>query len=213
MRCKVLGELSIKAGEALVDGSVSGASKIVVEDLAIGPKAQFHQEVNYYTEEGEIDFNTALVDTEAKYNEDLGEDASDLSLTTIGTKSLKNWLFYILSSFLVILVLHALFRNAFSMAVEELEDHLLKSFGVGLIYLIGIPIAIIAVGLSTAMGRKNALSENVIIQSIGAASGVVVAGAIFTIPALYILELPANFWHVFLASMFGGFLGHAANIS
>lgn len=143
MRGKVLGDLSIKAGEALVDGSVSGASKIVVEDLAIGPQAQFHQEVNYYTEEGEIDFNTALVNTEAKYNEDLGEDASDLSLTTFGTKSLKNWLFYILSSFLVILVLHALFRNAFSMAVEELEDHLLKSFGVGLIYLIGIPIAIL----------------------------------------------------------------------
>ena len=70
-----------------------------------------------------------------------------------------------------------------------------------------IPIAIIAVGISTATKRVNALSENVIIQSIGASSGVVVAGAIFTIPALYILGLPANFWHIFLASMFGGFLG------
>lgn len=143
MNGKVLGTLSIKAGEAFLDGNVYGTSKLVVEDLTLGPNAQFHQEVNYYTEEGEIDFNTALVNTEAKYNEDLGEDASDLSLTTFGTKSLKQWLFYILSSFLVILVLHALFRNAFSMAVEELENHLLKSFGVGLIYLIGIPIAIL----------------------------------------------------------------------
>ena len=78
---------------------------------------------------------------------------------------------------------------------------------IGQVFEAAIPIAIIAVGISTAMKRKNALSENVIIQSIGAASGVVVAGAIFTIPALYILDLPANFWHVFLASMFGGFLG------
>ncbi|MBE0642977.1 MAG: OPT/YSL family transporter, partial [Bacteroidetes bacterium] len=78
---------------------------------------------------------------------------------------------------------------------------------IGQVFEAAIPIAIIAVGISTAMKRKNALSENVIIQSIGAASGVVVAGAIFTIPALYILELPTNFWHVFLASMFGGFLG------
>lgn len=78
---------------------------------------------------------------------------------------------------------------------------------IGQVFEAAIPIAIIAVGLSGAMKRKNALSENVIIQSIGAASGVVVAGAIFTIPALYILELPANFWHIFLASAFGGFLG------
>ena len=78
---------------------------------------------------------------------------------------------------------------------------------IGQVFEAAIPIAIIAVGLSSAMGRKNALSENVIIQSIGAASGVVVAGAIFTIPALYILKLEANFWHIFLASMFGGFLG------
>ncbi|HOJ03645.1 MAG TPA: oligopeptide transporter, OPT family [Bacteroidota bacterium] len=78
---------------------------------------------------------------------------------------------------------------------------------IGQVFEAAIPIAIIAVGISAATKRKNALSENVIIQSIGAASGVVVAGAIFTIPALYILELPANFWHVFMASMFGGFLG------
>jgi len=78
---------------------------------------------------------------------------------------------------------------------------------IGQVFEAAIPIAIIAVGISAATKRKNALSENVIIQSIGAASGVVVAGAIFTIPALYILDLPTNFWHVFLASMLGGFLG------
>jgi len=83
---------------------------------------------------------------------------------------------------------------------------------VGQVFEAAIPIAIIAMGLSSATGRKNALGENVIIQSIGACSGVIVAGAIFTLPALYILqakypELTVNFTKVFLASLLGGILG------
>lgn len=78
---------------------------------------------------------------------------------------------------------------------------------IGQVFEAAIPIAIIAVGLSAASKRKNALGENVIIQSIGANSGAVVAGAIFTIPALYILNLQADFFKVFLASLFGAFLG------
>jgi len=78
---------------------------------------------------------------------------------------------------------------------------------IGQVFEAAIPIAILAVGLSAAFGKKNALGQNVIIQSIGASSGVIVAGAIFTIPALYILDLPASFFQVFLASLLGGFLG------
>ena len=78
---------------------------------------------------------------------------------------------------------------------------------IGQVFEAAIPIAILAVGLSTAFKRKGALGQNVIIQSIGACSGVIVAGAIFTIPALYILDLPANFFQVFFASAIGGFLG------
>jgi hypothetical protein len=84
-----------------------------------------------------------LVNAKAKFNEDLGEGNSQMSLTTLGTKSLKYWVTYILSSFLAILVLHALFRNAFSNAVDDLENSVLKSFGFGLIYLIGIPLMIL----------------------------------------------------------------------
>lgn len=84
---------------------------------------------------------------------------------------------------------------------------------VGQVFEAAIPIAIIAVGLSTATKRKNALGENVIIQSIGASSGVIVAGAIFTLPALYILqakygdEISVQFFQVFLSSLLGGILG------
>lgn len=83
---------------------------------------------------------------------------------------------------------------------------------VGQVFEAAIPIAIIAVGLSSAMKRKNALGENVIIQSIGASSGVIVAGAIFTLPALYILkakypDITVTFMQVFLSSLLGGCLG------
>jgi len=78
---------------------------------------------------------------------------------------------------------------------------------IGQVFEAAIPIAILAVGLSTVAKKKNALGQNVIIQSIGACSGVIVAGAIFTIPALYILDLPASFFQVFFASALGGFLG------
>ena len=78
---------------------------------------------------------------------------------------------------------------------------------VGQVFEAAIPIAILAVGISGALGRKDALGENVIIQSIGACSGVIVAGAIFTLPAIYILGLDVNFWHMFLSSLLGGVLG------
>ncbi|MFA6758668.1 MAG: oligopeptide transporter, OPT family [Bacteroidales bacterium] len=83
---------------------------------------------------------------------------------------------------------------------------------VGQVFEAAIPIAIIAVGLSGAMKRKNALGENVMIQSIGASSGAIVAGAIFTMPALYILqaqypELTVDFAKVFMSSLLGGVLG------
>ena len=83
---------------------------------------------------------------------------------------------------------------------------------VGQVFEAAIPIAIIAVGLSNALGKKNSLGQNVIIQSIGACSGVIVAGAIFTLPALFILQakypdITVQFYQIFLSSLLGGILG------
>ncbi len=78
---------------------------------------------------------------------------------------------------------------------------------VGQVFEAAIPIAIIAIGLSSATKRRNAMGENVIIQSIGACSGAVVAGAIFVMPAIYMLDLQADFLRVFIASSLGGILG------
>lgn len=84
---------------------------------------------------------------------------------------------------------------------------------VGQVFEAAIPIAIIVAGITTATKRKNALLENVMIQSIGAASGVVVAGAIFTIPAIFILsdkypgQMHIDFLQIFLSALLGGILG------
>lgn len=83
---------------------------------------------------------------------------------------------------------------------------------VGQVFEAAIPIAIIAVGLSSRVKPTNPLGQNVIIQSIGACSGVIVAGAIFTLPALYILqathpEISVDFFKIFLSSLLGGVLG------
>jgi len=94
-----------------------------------------------------------------------------------------------------------IYAAVFSMAAAYL------GLKIGQVFEAAIPIAILAVGASAFLHRKDALLENVIIQSIGAASGVVVAGAIFTIPAIYILKLEIHFYQIFLASLLGGFLG------
>ena len=78
---------------------------------------------------------------------------------------------------------------------------------VGQVFEAAIPIAIIAVGVTGALGKKGGLSQNVIIQSIGACSGSIVAGAIFTLPAIYILGLDINFWQMVFSSLLGGVLG------
>lgn len=78
---------------------------------------------------------------------------------------------------------------------------------VGQVFEAAIPIAIIAVGLTSALGKKSGLGQNVIIQSIGGCSGSVVAGAIFTLPAIYILGVEVNFMQMFLSSLLGGILG------
>ena len=78
---------------------------------------------------------------------------------------------------------------------------------VGQVFEAAIPIAIIAVGLTSALGKKEGLGQNVIIQSIGGCSGAVVAGAIFTLPAIYILGVEVNFMQMFMSSLLGGILG------
>ncbi|MDC8006157.1 polymer-forming cytoskeletal protein [Aureisphaera galaxeae] len=143
MNGEVMERLKVRGGDVSINGTVRGPAKLVGEELTIGSNAKFHGNVEYWNDDGEMDFQNSLVNGKAQFNEELSKENSQSSLTTLGTASIKLWIFYILSAFLVILVLHALFRNAFSNAVEGLKDNWLKSFGFGLIYLIGIPLLIL----------------------------------------------------------------------
>lgn len=140
---EVIEKLDVRGGEVSINGTIRGPSKVMGEDITIGSNAKFYKDIEYWNSDGNLDFKNSLVNAKAQFNEDLGKGKSQLSLRTFGTKSLKLWLYYVLSAFLVILVLHALFRNAFSSAIEVIENNWLKSFGFGLIYLIGIPLLII----------------------------------------------------------------------
>jgi putative OPT family oligopeptide transporter len=106
------------------------------------------------------------------------------------------------------LALGFLFCALFSMAAAYL------ALVVGQAIEAAIPIAIVAVGLARFFPRRSSLIENVIITSIGANSGCVVAGSVFTIPALYMLAAdPAmgvplpNVLQVVLVSFLGGCIG------
>jgi hypothetical protein len=143
INAEVAEDMDVRGGNVSINGTIRGVSKVIGDDITIGPNAKFYKDIEYWNSDGEINFKNSLVNTKAQFNEDLGEENSQLSMTSFGTKSFKLWVYYILSAFLVILVLHALFRNAFSSAVEGIENNWLKSFGFGLIYLIGIPLLIL----------------------------------------------------------------------
>jgi putative OPT family oligopeptide transporter len=101
------------------------------------------------------------------------------------------------------LLMGVIFAIVFSAAAAYL------GLKIGQVFEAAIPITILAIGVSAGLGKKNVLQQHVMIQSIGSASGVVVAGAIFTLPGIYILGLNelTNFWQMCLASLLGGFLG------
>ncbi|MFC4634617.1 hypothetical protein ACFO3O_11900 [Dokdonia ponticola] len=142
MNGEVVGMMKTTGADVTVNGTIQGTSKIIGEDIEIGDNARFLSDVEYWSSDGEIDFKESLVNANAQFNEDLREDRPEFSWVSFGIASLALWGFYMLSAFLVILVLHALFRKAFSKSVQTLQQHTIKSFGYGLIYLIGVPLLI-----------------------------------------------------------------------
>src|ERR1700693_4075062 len=78
---------------------------------------------------------------------------------------------------------------------------------VGQVMEAAIPISILAIGLARVYRRRSTILENVIITGIGGVSGAVVAGAIFTLPALYILKLDPHPWQTIFICLAGGCLG------
>ena len=139
----VEGDAMIQGEEVEIDGKIYGTSEIVAEDLEIGENAQFHQNVTYWVEDGEIDFKNSLVNATAKLDESLMGEHEEIPWKFFGIAAFGFWVFYMLSAFLVILLLNYFFKPLFTEAVTYIQKDLLKSFGYGLIYLFGLPLLIV----------------------------------------------------------------------
>ena len=72
-----------------------------------------------------------------------------------------------------------------------------------------IPVAILAVGISATLRRRSTMLENVNVMALGATSGIIVGGAVFTLPALFILGIDylSSLFQLFFVAFFGAVLG------
>ncbi|WP_281541163.1 polymer-forming cytoskeletal protein [Maribacter aestuarii] len=127
----------------IINGEINGTSKMVAEDITIEENAKFHNNVVYWTEDGEIDFKNSLVNTAANFDETLIDEREEFSWKGFGIAAIGFWIFYLFSAFLVILLLNWAFSNFFATAAAYINDNFLKSLGYGAIYLFGFPILIL----------------------------------------------------------------------
>ena len=156
----VTGDAKISAGSISIDGSVTGGSQLRTDDLwfngtvegpttliaqtlNIGSEAQFYGDVTYWTEAGEMDFGNSLKNVNANFDPNLIDQDEEYPIGIVSITSFGFWLFYIISAFLLILLLNVAFRQQFKGAAGQLDDKLLKSLGNGLIYILGLPIIIV----------------------------------------------------------------------
>ncbi|NAS12263.1 polymer-forming cytoskeletal protein [Poritiphilus flavus] len=134
--------VELYGGDIKVDGEIRGNSKIVAEELELGENARFFGDVEYWTEEGEIDFKNSLVSSTASFNPDLMKEQDEFPWKMFGVATLGFWIFYVLSAFLILLLLNWVFKKLFANAIKSLDEEFWKGLGYGLIYLLGIPILI-----------------------------------------------------------------------
>ncbi|MCF4101129.1 hypothetical protein L1I30_05590 [Gillisia sp. M10.2A] len=132
----------IYGGELDLNGEIRGKSKLAAEVLNIGTNAKFYNDVAYWTETGEVDFKSSLINSKATYSEDLGADRQGFSWKYFGVTALVLWVLYMLSAFLVILFLNMLFKAFFSRVAILFNRDVLKSIGIGALYLLGMPLII-----------------------------------------------------------------------
>lgn len=138
----VEGDAILYGEEMKIDGKIYGTSEIVAENIKIGENAQFHKNVSYWSEDGQVDFKSALIDTSANLDENLMGGHEDFPWKFFGIAAFGFWVFYMFSAFLVILIVNYFFKQLFKEAVTYIEKDLWKSLGYGLIYLFGLPLLI-----------------------------------------------------------------------
>lgn len=129
--------------ELEINGKITGTTKMVAETVKIGENAKFYSNVEYWTESGKVDFKNSLINTSANFNESLAKEHKEFPMKFLGVAAIGIWIFYLLSAFLVILILNVLLKNFLSKAATYLDKNIPKSLGFGLLYIVGFPILIL----------------------------------------------------------------------
>lgn len=137
--------------EIIINGPMGGTSKIRAENIEIGKNAKFKGNVTYWSEDEPIDFKNSLQGVKASFDASLMANHDEFSFKNFGIAALVFWVFYLLSAFLIILLLNWSFQNLFTSVVENFDKHLAKSTGYGLIYIFGLPLVIL-ITLVTIIG-------------------------------------------------------------
>ncbi len=140
---KVNNGMELTGGEINVNGEVYGPTKIIAEDIDLGENATFHGNVVYWSKDGEVDFKNTMANGRAVFDPSLAPDHTEISWRGLGIAAYGFWVFYVLSAFLVLLLLNWSFKNIFSDASQHLQKNWLKGLGNGLIYVFGLPLLII----------------------------------------------------------------------
>ncbi|WP_282049556.1 polymer-forming cytoskeletal protein [Maribacter aquivivus] len=136
-------EAEINAEKIYIDGIINGTSKLAAESITIGKNAIFNNNVNYWSEEGSLDFKNSLVGVNASFDESLKGDRKDFTMKSFGIAAIGFWIFYLLSAFLVILILNWAFGNFLYSIAANLNTNFLRNLGYGSIYIFGIPLLIL----------------------------------------------------------------------
>lgn len=137
----VNGNVSLRGGKVTFEGAVKGSTTIAADEIEIGPRAKFSGDVAYWQKDGEMDFGTSLSGVTATLNPGL-KPAKEVKWWYFGFAAAIFWLLYVVGAFLMILVLNALFGKYFQLAVTYLREALVKSFGYGMLYILGAPVVI-----------------------------------------------------------------------
>ncbi len=140
---KVHGDARLFGEDIQVNGEVLGISKIAAETIKIGEAAKFYSNVTYWSEGDELDFKSALVNATATYDEALIANRNEISWKGFGLAGIGLFIMYVLSAFLILLVLNWAFSTLFSDAADYLDSGLWKSLGYGIIYIFGVPLLIV----------------------------------------------------------------------
>lgn len=138
-------DLSSKGGKILINGTVDGNAVLAANSIQLGGDAQFNENVKYWHNDGALDFSNALAGGNAVFDPSL-EIANEPWRDTGFVALIVVW--YLGVALLMIFLFEYIFKNVMKSAADTIKETSLKSLGLGLLFILGVPVAIVLFALS-----------------------------------------------------------------